>query len=108
DMISVNAGFLQVCKPQVAGGKSFACALGTGQLSGTGFDLDDFGEPLDNNAAPGWLLTTPPGQPGRDIQMRLAIWDPGDGILDSTILPDNLSWDAMGADTSTEPVGVPK
>jgi hypothetical protein len=109
NLISVNAGFLQVCYPQAAGGKSFACMLGPGQLSGTGFDLDDFGSPNgQNSAATGWLQTTSPVDPGSTIKLRFAIWDSGDGILDSTVLIDNFKWDAMGATTTTEPVGIPK
>src|SRR5262249_40286032 len=58
NLVSVNAGFLQVCHAQMAGGKNFPCPLGTSQLLGTGFDQDPFGDPTDNSAATGWLETT--------------------------------------------------
>ena len=108
NLISVNAGFLQVCHPQTAGGKSFACPLGPTQLGGTGFDLDPFGDPSDNSAATGWLATSAPVVPGSTIKLRFAVWDSGDPYLDSTVLIDNFKWEAKGGDAITEPVGVPK
>ena len=102
--ISVNAGFLQVCTPQQASnGQPFACALGTSQLQGTGFDQDT------NSAATGWLQTTSPvPKPGDDITLLFAIWDSGDGILDSTVLLDNFSFDVTPAKTETQPLPPPK
>jgi hypothetical protein len=87
--ISVNAGFLEVCVPQVAGGKSFECSLGPGALAGTGYD----GQP-NGSAATGWLKTTAPIEsPGEIITLRFAIWDSGDGVLDSTVLLDGFEFD---------------
>lgn len=108
NLISVNAGFLQVCKPQTAGNKNFTCPLGTAQLAGTGFDEDDFGFPTDNSAATGWLQTSSPVEAGSTIKLRFAVWDSGDGVLDSTVLIDNLTWDPKGGATVTTPIGVPK
>ncbi|APR85402.1 Cell division protein FtsH [Minicystis rosea] len=108
NLVSVNAGFLQVCHPTQAGGKNFTCPLGAGQLQGTGFDQDLFGDTTDNSAATGWLQTTAPVEPGSTIKLRFATWDSGDGVLDSTVLLDNFTWDAKGGDTVTAPVGVPK
>jgi hypothetical protein len=102
--ISVNAGFLEVCYPQMAGGKNFACALGPTQLSGTGYD-----EQPNGSAATSWLQTTSPLEnPGQQIELLFAIWDSGDGILDSTILLDNFRFDVEEAPTQTAPVPVPK
>jgi hypothetical protein len=108
NLVSVNAGFLQVCNPSQAGGKNFTCPLGTSQLQGTGFETDLFGDPVDNSAATGWLQTTAPVEPGSTIKLRFAVWDSGDGVLDSTVLLDNFTWDAKGGTTVTAPVGVPK
>jgi hypothetical protein len=108
NLISVNAGFLQVCHPTQAGGKSFDCPLGAGQLKGTGFDLDFLDEPTDNSAATGWLQTSAPVEGGSTIKLRFAVWDSGDGVLDSTVLVDNLTWDPKGGETVTTPIGVPK
>jgi hypothetical protein len=94
--VSVNNGFLEVCSPQNAGGKNFPCALGTGQLQGTGFE---------DHAATGWLNTAAPVPPGKEITIRFAIWDMGDHILDSTVLIDNFTWDLGEGETpSTHPI----
>jgi hypothetical protein len=90
--ISVNNALLQVCDPQTAGGKSFACPLGSTTLSGTGFGTDTAGS---NHAATGWLQTqvnVDPSLKGKDITLVFAVWDSGDGILDSTALVDNFQW----------------
>jgi hypothetical protein len=114
NLISVNAGFLEVCgcaggPPCQTSGPPFACTLGNSQLQGTGFDQDFLGDSTDNSAATGWLATTSPiQQPGSDISLLFAIWDSGDGVLDSTILLDNFTFDVNGADTTTAPVEVPK
>lgn len=89
--VSVNAGFVQVCQAQEAGGKEFECELGTQELQGTGFEND--GESDDNpSAATGWLVTESPAEPGSTIRLRFGIWDTGDPSLDSTVLVDNFRW----------------
>ena len=115
-LISVNAGFLDVCGCDSAGGPPCkttgapsSCKLGNAQLKGTGFDEDLFGDPTENSAATGWLATTSPiQQPGAEISLLFAVWDSGDGVLDSTVLLDNFTFDVDAADTTTAPVDVPK
>jgi hypothetical protein len=100
--VSVNNGFLEVCTPQSAGGKTFPCARGPNELSGTGFD--------SGHAATGWLETTSPVTPGQTFTLRFAIWDMGDPILDSTVLIDNFQFsvdEATGGSTTT-PVPNPR
>jgi hypothetical protein len=95
--ISVNNSLLQVCTPQMAGGKNFGCPLGNQGLSGTGFE---------DHAATGWLTTTAPvdDQRGKVITLTWAIWDQGDGILDSTALVDDFAWSVDAANgTQTLP-----
>lgn len=96
--ISVNAGFLEVCTPQTAGGKKFACALGPKDLNGTGFE---------KHAATGWLATAAPIPAEHVLKLRFAIWDSGDGILDSTVLIDDFRWEGVEVTTETKP-DVPK
>ena len=94
--ISVNNALLQACDPQTAGGKKFACPLGSPSLAGSGFGKDTAGT---NHAATGWLQTqvnVDPSLKGKDITLLFAVWDSGDGVLDSTALIDNFVW-------STEP-----
>ena len=97
--ISVNNGLLQVCTAQKAGGKNFTCTLGASTLSGTGFE---------GHAATGWLQTTAPATPGSEITLRFAIWDSGDGELDSTVLIDKWTWSAASAMPGTQPAPGPK
>jgi hypothetical protein len=95
--ISVNNSLLQVCSPQTAGGKPFGCPLGNASLSGTGFE---------GHAATGWLTTTAPVDVvrGKEITLLWAVWDQGDGILDSTALIDDFQWSVDAADgTQTAP-----
>jgi hypothetical protein len=84
--VSVNNAFVEVCSPGVAGGKTFACPLGRTELQGTGFDTPA------NSAATGWLRTHAQIVPGETFKLRLAVWDMGDEVLDTTVLVDNFQW----------------
>ncbi len=100
--ISVNNSLLQVCHPQTAGGKVFPCPLGPSTLMSTGFVA---------HAATGWLTTTAPVDTvkGKDITLLFAIWDSGDGVLDSTALIDNFTWSIIPATgVTTTPTPAPK
>lgn len=102
NLVSVNAGFLEVCTKVDANqtnGKVIACGKGPAELGGTGFDVGQ------NSAATGWLETVAPVEtPGGEIKLRFAIWDSGDGDLDSTVLLDNFRFDNAPATTQTIPV----
>jgi hypothetical protein len=78
-----SASLLRACAPGTHSGLVFACPLGTASLAGTGFD---------DKAATGWLRTTVPVTGGADVTLRFAIWDSTDGILDSTVLVDDLAF----------------
>jgi hypothetical protein len=108
--ISVNNALLQACKAQMAPPanptKQYDCSLGTDLLANTGFDETKKTGP---HAATGWLMTQAPVTPGSIITLRFAIWDSGDGSLDSTVLIDNFEWSAEAATQPiTQPVPVPK
>jgi len=98
--VSVNNGFVEVCKPWTYEGtkgnmpfsRSFPCKLGIDDLRETGFE---------DHAATGWLQTTTNVVPGEELTLRFAIWDAGDEALDSTVLLDNLRWDAKPGTTAT-------
>lgn len=97
--VSVNNVFLEACgcqngPPCQAGGKTYACGLGTGPLLDTGFGVSQFSQ--DGNGATGWLTTSSPVTAGETIQLRFAILDSSDGILDSTVLTDNFRWITQG------------
>ncbi|MBI4702670.1 MAG: choice-of-anchor L domain-containing protein [Deltaproteobacteria bacterium] len=98
--ISVNAGFLEVCAPQQAGGKNFPCELGPAALGGTGFE---------EHAATGWLETSAPvDSPGSEIELMFAAWDSGDGILDSTVVIDDFRFEVEETPTGTVHIPDPK
>ena len=90
--VSVNIAFFEVCS---------GCPLGTGELSGTGFDT------WNDAGATSWLVTTAPVEPMQEITITFAIWDTGDAAWDSTVLIDNFKWIADGGtvDVGTEPEG---
>jgi hypothetical protein len=97
--ISVNNALLQACTAQSAGGKQFTCPLGPASLASTGFA---------SHAATGWLQTqvnVDPSLKGKDITLVFAVWDSGDGILDSTALVDNFQWSTQPG--SATPVTQP-
>jgi hypothetical protein len=105
--ISVNNSLLQVCDPQNAGGKNFACPSGSSTLMGTGFGVDTAID-MQNHAATGWLQTTAPvtaALKGKDVTLLFAVWDSGDGVLDSTALIDNFQWSTQPG--TAAPVTMP-
>jgi hypothetical protein len=97
--ISVNNSLLQVCKAGKYSGKTFPCPLGEDTLTSTGFS---------DHAATGWLTTAAPVKGGSEITLRFAIWDSGDGVLDSTVLLDDFKWSVEGADTAQTKPSDPK
>jgi hypothetical protein len=107
--VSVNNAFLEVCgcegNPPAscqAGGKTFPCSLGNTDLIGTGFGFDTAGS---DHAGTGWLRTQAPVEPSSEIKLRFAVYDSGDGILDTTTLVDNFSWIAeSGTQVGTTPI----
>jgi hypothetical protein len=96
--VSVNIALFDVCE---------GCALGTGELVGTGFDTWGFGGLADAGAT-SWLQTTAPIAPGEEFTTRFAIWDTGDTAYDSTVLIDNFQWIADGGSVSVGTAPVPK
>lgn len=108
--VSVNNAFLEVCgcagnppSPCFAGGKSFPCALGDTDLIGTGFGFDTNGG--QDHGSTGWLQTKAPVSGNSQITIRFAVYDSGDGVLDTTTLVDNWQWIATpGVAVGTNPV----
>ena len=90
--VSVNIAFFDVCD---------GCALGTDELTGTGFDQ------FNDAGATSWLSTTSPVEGGSEFTIRFALWDTGDSAYDSTVLVDNFRWIADGGtvDVGTNPAG---
>ncbi|MSP24787.1 MAG: hypothetical protein EXR75_06395 [Myxococcales bacterium] len=92
--VSVNIAFFDVCD---------GCALGTGEMEGTGFNK------WDDAGATSWLVTQAPVTGGTTLKVRFAIWDTGDSAWDSTVLVDNFKWIATpGTTVSVETTPIPK
>lgn len=97
--VSVNNAFIEVCgcegnppAPCFAGGKTFDCPLGDIDLLGTGFGFDGCAFCQDHGGT-GWLRTNAPiEKPEDNIKVRFAVYDSGDGVLDTTTLIDNFRW----------------
>jgi hypothetical protein len=109
--VSVNNAFLEVCgcdsgPPCNAGGKNFTCSLGDTKLVGTGFGLDTA---FQDHGSTYWLATKAPVQPSSEITIRWAVYDSGDGVLDTSTLIDNWQWIAdSGTTVGTTPISTPK
>jgi hypothetical protein len=107
--VSVNNSLLEVCgcdgNPPAscfAGGKTFTCSLGNTDLIGTGFGFDSGG---GDHGSTSWLQTKAPVEPASEITVRWAVYDSGDGVLDTTTLVDNWKWIAEpGTTVGTDPV----
>jgi hypothetical protein len=69
--------------------------ISTSGLTGTGMDTPDPGS-CDANSLVGagtdWLFIRGNVVPGEIMQLRVALWDAGDGTDDSVILLDNFQW----------------
>lgn len=87
-----SVGLVRACAPGVHGGLTFTCPLGSGALAGTGFET---------HASTGWLKTTVPVTGDAEITLRFAIWDSGDGTIDSTALFDDFTFSTAAAAATT-------
>ncbi|MDC3979888.1 choice-of-anchor L domain-containing protein [Polyangium jinanense] len=87
--VSVNNSLFQVC---VAKGCN-TCPSGSGELTGTGMQLDNVGGGTD------WLFNTASVVPGEKVTLELMIFDVTDTILDSLVLLDNFRWNAADLGT---------
>lgn len=91
EFISVNVSFWSICE-DIA--DYSGCSESPATVDGSGFGSDA----ATPHGATRWLSTTVPVQPGETIELQLAVWDEGDGILDSTVIIDNFRWDINPAE----------
>jgi hypothetical protein len=109
--VTVNTAFLGVCgcmpgPPCMAGGKTYACALGDMALAGTGFGKDTGGT---DHGSTYWLQTTAPVKPHQEFTIRWTVYDAGDGMDDTTTLVDGWQWiTTPGVMVGTLPLAMPK
>jgi hypothetical protein len=78
-----------------------SCSAGLTLLQGTGFE-----KPSPTDCAQGgatrWLQVSGNVVPGQEVTLRLAIWDVGDEVLDSTALFDAFRWQPNPVTPGTE------
>jgi hypothetical protein len=117
--VGVNIGYFDVCDPTTP--TRFAshctttstvtcpplpspyCPAGVAQLLNTGFDIWNKDGP---DGATTWLESQAPATPGSIITLQFTIWDAGNGEYDSTVLVDNIQWNATAGVTTPTPVPV--
>jgi hypothetical protein len=74
-----------------------SCNLGPADLAQTQFG----GMPCPAGGATRWLTTAGNVAPGKVFELRAAVWNVGDGALDSLILFDDFEWSVDAADAGT-------
>ena len=107
NLARVSEAMFPICFPGTAGCLGPApfqtvCPGGTLELLGTGFSQPgDTGCGQNNvtGGATGWLRMSANVEPGETIELRLALWDTGDGLFDSVILLDDWRWSPAPAAT---------
>jgi hypothetical protein len=108
NLVQGSSGLFQDCQNGPTGCAStavdgvYASCVGTDGLLGTGFDLafppGQGGEPSYcspselTGGATAWLAVRGNVVPGETIELRIAIWDVGDGSWDSSVLLDDFRW----------------
>jgi hypothetical protein len=116
--VNVNSNFLQVCDQNTVAGagsgimKTYACPEGPGKLHGTGFGIDTTNNPEgddQNHASTDWLTTSVSvaAQAGQEITLLFAVWDSSSGLLDSTVLVDNVRWTFLTGPNEVPPAVTP-
>jgi hypothetical protein len=78
-----------------------SCSSGPGELSGTGFDIPVAPAHCLNGGGTGWLVTSGNVRPGEIVELRIALWDVADHVLDSLALLDGFQWLEQPAQAGT-------
>lgn len=97
--VAKGTGLFKACETQATNlscwdtdVSTLSCQSGAAELTGTGFDHHfGLGSCL-NGGGTGWLVTSGNVRPGEIVELRIALWDVGDHILDSLALLDGFKW----------------
>jgi hypothetical protein len=94
--VAGGTGLFKVCDSQATSPACWdpdvspqSCSQGSAALAGTGFEHS--GGCLHGGGT-GWLVTSGNVRPGEIVELRIALWDVGDHILDSLALLDGFKW----------------
>jgi hypothetical protein len=108
--VGVNSGMFDACVPGATGCSGDvdgynSCALGTFYLLGTGFDTSDANVCGVSTGRVGggteWFDVRGNVVPGEIAELRFALWETGDGIIDSVVLLDDFRWSKQSVDPGT-------
>jgi hypothetical protein len=106
--VAAGAGIFEACEPPGTNldcddgfVSSRSCSAGLGPLQGTGFE-QPFSATCAEGGATRWLQVKGNVQPGAELTLRLALWDVGDMLLDSTALLDAFRWELAPVTPGTE------
>jgi hypothetical protein len=97
--IASATGLFAVCDPAVSGGGTCgdtdvdpsSCQLGVNFLAGTGFEKPTTGSCVIGGGT-FWLTTSGNVNPGKIVELRIAIFDLGDSAWDSLAILDGFKW----------------
>ncbi len=107
DLVGVNTALLASCRESDLAKREIPCELGPALLAGTGFDRGEAtcGVTAENQevggASTGWLRTVVPVEPGSMLTLHFMLWDSDDPSLDSTVVIDNLHFEAAAQEKPT-------
>ena len=75
---------IRACSDTILPNGAYPCPLGTGPLTGSGFET---------YGGSGWLRTANlPVTAGDTVRIRFMVWDTGDHVLDTSVLIDGFRW----------------
>jgi hypothetical protein len=112
NLVSTAAGLFTQCANgnigQCGDGGSYNGCTGTGELTGTGFDVVFDGPDLccpnaRIGGGTGWLRMSGNVEPGETFEIRFAIWDTSDALYDSLVLLDNWQWSVDASEPGVRP-----
>lgn len=102
-----DTGLFRQCRNGVIGcltlESSITTCIGTTELADTGFDESAVGcqESDTVGGGTGWLSIRGNVLPGEVMELRIAVWDSGDSILDTVAILDDLRWSPDPVDAGT-------
>lgn len=114
--VSVNLALtpqFSVCAPKASAPSCWkekihpgACQEGAGPLAGTGFETPQ-NEVCPIGGATRWFEVRGGVIPGQEVSLRIALWDVGDTLFDSTAIVDDFRWSTALIDPASGATPLP-